>query len=93
MLEYCWDFPTFGYELRTNSLHNYRWIDFHVRGLMELWLAHKDFKLVVNIDKVIAYMKNYVTKPEIKIRTGLNKMIEKIINKLNANGLTTKAIL
>ena len=60
--------------------------------LMNFWLANIYFQLVVDIDKVILYMSNYVTKLEIEICSGINKMIEKIINKLHADGLTTNVI-
>ena len=73
--------PTFGYELNMNSLRNDRWINSHMRGLMEIWMANMDFQLVVDVDKVIAYMTKYVTKPEIEISSGMNKMILQIINK------------
>ena len=64
-----------------------------MRGLMEIWMANMDFQLVVDVDKAIAYMTKYVTKPEIEISSGMNKMIEQIINKSHVDGLTTKAIL
>ena len=38
-------------------------------------------------------MTKYLTKPSIEISSGMNKMIEKIIDKSHAYGLTKKAIL
>ncbi len=84
--------PSFAYELCMNSLRNDRWVNSHMRGLMELWRANSDFQLVVDIDKVITYMTKYVTKPEIEMSSNMNKMILKIINKLHHDALTTKAI-
>ena len=63
-----------------------------MHGLMLFWLANVDFQLLVYIDKVISYMSKYVTKPKIEISSGMNKMIEQIINKLHAESFTTKAI-
>ena len=83
---------TFGYKLHMNSIRNDRQINSHMRGIMEIWLANKNFQLVVNIDKAIAYMTNYLTKPEVDISFGMNRTILQIINKSNVNGLTTKAI-
>ena len=54
-----------------------------MHGLMLFWLANVDFQLLVYIDKVIAYMTKYVTKPKIEISSGMNKMIEQIINKFH----------
>ena len=59
---------------------------------MELWLANMDFQLVLDINKVIVYMKKYVTKSETEIGFGVNKMIEKVINTLHADSLTTRAV-
>ena len=64
-----------------NSLRNDRWINSHMRGLMEMWMANMDFQLVVDVDKVIAYMTKYVTKPEIEMSSNMNKMILTVINK------------
>ncbi len=60
---------------------------------MELWLANMDFQLVLDINKVIVYMKKYVTKSETEICFGVNKMIEKVINTLHTDSLTTRADL
>ena len=84
--------PSFAYELRMNSLRNDRWVNLHMRGLVELWRANIDFQLVVDIDKVITYMTKYVTKPEIEMSSNMNKMILQVINKSHHDGLTTKAI-
>ena len=75
-----------------NSLCIDRLIDSHIPGLIEIWLANMDFQLVVDIDKVIAYMTKYATKPEIEISSWMNKIIEEIINKLHEDALTTKTI-
>ena len=56
--EYDRDYPTLRYELCMNSQCNDRWFNSHMHGLMVFWLANMGFKLVVDIDKVIAYMKN-----------------------------------
>ena len=63
-----------------------------MRGLIKLGLANMDFQLVVNIDKVSAYMTKYITKPEIEMSSNMNKMILQVINKSHHDGLTTKAI-
>ena len=55
-------------------------------------MANMDFQLVIIIDEVIASMKNYVTKPEIEISSGKNKIILQIINKSHIDGLTSKVI-
>ena len=59
---------------------------------MELWRSNSDVQLVVDIDRVIAYITKYVPKPEIEMSSNMKKMILKIINKLHHDGLTTKAI-
>ena len=66
LLKYVGDVPNFGYTLRINSLHNDSWINFHMRGLLIMWLANMDFQIVLDIDKVIAYMTKHVTRPEVK---------------------------
>ena len=85
--------PSFGYKLPMNGLCNDRWIDSYMQRLIEIWMANMDFQLVVDVNKVIAYMTKYVTKPEIEISSNMNKMIVQIINKSHVDGLTTKAIL
>ena len=42
-----------------------------------MWLANIDFQLDVNFNKVIANIIKYVSKPQIEISSGMNKMIEK----------------
>ena len=71
--------PSFAYKLCMNSLRNDRWINSHMQGLMELLRANSDLQLAVGIDKVIAYMTKYVTKPEIEMSSNMNKMILKVI--------------
>ena len=84
--------PTFGYKLRMNNIRNDRWINSHMRGLMEIWMANMDFQLVIDVDKIIAHITNYVTKAEIKISSNMNKMLLHVIKKDHVDGLTTKAI-
>ena len=73
-----WDYPTFVYKLRMNILHNDLWINYYMQGLIEFWLTDMNFQLVVDIDKIIAYMTKYVTKSEIEISSNRNKMILKL---------------
>ena len=63
-----------------------------MQELMEIWMANMDFQLVVDVDKVIAYMTKYVTKPEFEISSNMTKMILHVINKAHIDGLTTKEI-
>ena len=55
-------------------------------------ICNMAFQLVIDIDKIISYMTKYVTKLEIEISSGMDKMIKKIINKLHTDGLTTNVI-
>ena len=54
------------------------------------WLANMYFQLVVDIDKVIVYMMNYVNEFELKLRVEMNRMIENINDKEYPSELTTK---
>ena len=63
-----------------------------MQGLMEIQMANMDYQLVVEVDKVMAYMTKYVTKSEIEISSNMNKMILYVINKTHVDGLTKKAI-
>ena len=72
--------PEFKYELSMNSIRNDRWLNSHLVGLMQIWLANMDFQLVVDVNKVVNYMTKYVCKPEMEMSKGLSKMVEKLIN-------------
>ena len=72
--------PLYTYELRMNSIRNDRWLNSHMRGLMQIWLANMDFQLVIDLNKVVGYMTKYVCKPEMEMTKGLSKMVQKIIN-------------
>ena len=72
--------PEFKYELSMNSIRNDRWLNSHMHGLMQIWLANMDFQLVVDVNKVVNYMTKYVCKPEMEMSKGLSKMVEKLIN-------------
>ena len=85
--------PILKYELCMNSKRNDKWVNSHMKGLMEIWLANMDFQLVVDVNKVVSYMTKYVCKPEIEISKGLSKMVEKVINVGHHSGLGTKGIL
>ena len=85
--------PILKYELCMNSKRNDKWVDSHMKGLMEIWLANMDFQLVVDVNKVVSYMTKYVCKSEIEISKGLSKMVENVINVGHHTGLGTKGIL
>ena len=72
--------PQYTYELRMNSIRNDRWLNSHMHGLMQIWLANMDFQLVVDVNKVVNYMTKYVCKPEMEMTKGLSKMVQKIFN-------------
>ena len=57
------NWPEFIYELSMNSVCNDRWLNSHMYGLMQIWLANIDFQLVVDVNKVVNYMTKYVCKP------------------------------
>ena len=59
---------------------------------MEVWMANMDLNLALDADKVIVYMKKYVTKPEIELSSNMNKMILDVINETHIVGSTTKEI-
>ena len=80
------------YEIRMNSGRNDRWLNSHMYGLMQIWLANMDFQLVVDVNKVVSYMTKYVCKPEMEISKGLSKMVENIINVGHHTGLGPKGI-
>ena len=48
--------PEFTYELSMNSLCNDRWLNSHMYGLMQIWLANMNFQLLVDVNKVVNYM-------------------------------------
>ena len=85
--------PQYTYELSMNSIRNDRWLNSHMYGLMQIWLANMDFQLVVDINKVVSYMTKYVCKPEMEMTKGLSKMVQKIINVEHHRGLGPKGIL
>ena len=84
--------PQYTYELSMNSIRNDRWLNSHMYGLMQIWLANMDFQLVVDVNKVVSYMTKYVCKPEMEMTKGLSKMVQKIINVENHRGLGPKGI-
>ena len=71
--------PAFTYELSMNSLCNDRWLNSHMYGLMQIWLANMDFQLVVDVNKLVNYMTKYVCKPEMEMSKGLSNMVQKMI--------------
>ena len=77
VLEYFEEFPIFWYKLKMNDLWNDKLIDDQMQGLTDIWLANMDFQLVVDDDNVIVYTYTYVIKQEIKINSGMNKIVEK----------------
>ena len=85
--------PEFKYELSMNSIRNDRWLNSHMHGLMEIWLANMDFQLVVDVNKVVNYMTKYVCKPEMEMSKGLSKMVEKLINVGHHTGIGPRGIL
>ena len=46
--------PEFTYELCMNPLRNDKWINSHMFGLMQVWLANMDFLLVVDVNKLVS---------------------------------------
>ena len=85
--------PEFKYELSMNSIRNDRWLNSHLVGLMQIWLANMDFQLVVDVNKVVNYMTKYVCKPEMEMSKGLSKMVEKLINVGHHTGIGPRGIL
>ena len=59
--------PEFTYELSMNSIRNDRWLNSHMHGVIQVWLANMDFQLVVDVNKVVNYMTKYVCKPEMEM--------------------------
>ena len=84
--------PEFTYELSMNSLRNDRWLNSHMYGLMQIWLANMDFQLVVDVNKVVNYMTKYVCKPEMEMSKGLSNMVKKLINVGHHTGLGLRGI-
>ena len=68
--------PEFKYELSMNSIRNNRWLNSHMHGLMQIWLANMDFQLVVDVNKVVNYMTKYVCKSEMKCLKALVKWLK-----------------
>ena len=85
--------PEFTYELCMNSKRNDKWLNSHMHGVMQVWLANMDFQLVVDVNKVVNYMTKYVCKPEVEMSKGLSKMVENLINIGHQTGLGTKGVL
>ena len=84
--------PEYTYELSMNSIRNDRWLNSHMHGLIQIWLANMNFQLVMDVNKVVSYMTKYVCKPEMEITKGLSKMLQKIINVEHHRGLGPKRI-
>ena len=76
-----------------NSQRNDKWLNSHMHGVMQVWLANMDFQLVVDVNKVVNYMTKYVCKPEVEMSKGLSKMVENLINIGHQTGLGTKGVL
>ena len=84
--------PELTYELCMNSKRNDRWLNSHMHGVMQVWLANMDFQLIVDVNKVVNYMTKYVCKPEVEMSKGLSKMVENLINIGHQECLGTKGI-
>ena len=84
--------PEFTYELSMNYLRNNRWLNSHMYGLMQIWLANMDFQLVMDVNKVVNYMTKYVCKPKMEISKGFSKMVQKLINVGHHTGLVLRGI-
>ena len=80
------------YELSMNYIHNNRWLNLHMHGFMQIWLANMNFQLVVDVNKVVSYITKYVCKTEMEMTKGLSKMVQKIINVEHHRGLGPKGI-
>ena len=42
---------------------NEYWVNIHVKTFLASWMDNIDFQLVVDLRKIVNYLKKYVTKP------------------------------
>ena len=58
---------------------------------MECWLVSIDFRLTVDVGKIVGYMTKYVTKPEASRTKGAQAMINRVLNSTVDEGQTVQA--
>ena len=79
------------YRIELMTKRNDRWLNSHNRKFLESWMANMDFRLVVDIGKVMEYLTKYVTKAEKSLTRGMEFLVRAIMkaNYLDASDTLT----
>ena len=72
---------------------NDRWLVSYPRHLLESWQANIDFQLMLDVDKVLRFMKKYVTKCERAMTKFIAAMMRRMLRKNIADGLSVQTAL
>jgi len=67
------------YRIELMTKRNDRWLNSHNQNFLESWMANMDFRLVVDIGKVMEYLTKYVTKPEKTLTRGMDFIVRSIM--------------
>ena len=59
---------------------NDRWLNSHMRSIMDIWGANMDFQLITDAGMVVKYMTKYVTKSEGHLKGAVSRLVKKIFS-------------
>ena len=81
------------YRIELMTKRNDRWLNSHNRKFLESWMANMDFRLVVDIGKVMEYLTKYVTKAEKSLTRGMEYLVRSIMRANMLEGSDTLTTL
>ena len=76
------------YKIELVTERNDRWLNSHIRPIIESWRANIDFQLILDAGKVVDYMTKYVTKVETAMTKGIAAMIRNILRTTIEDGMS-----
>jgi hypothetical protein len=81
------------YIIDLNSKRNDAWLNSHCRSVMECWRANVDFRLTLDLGKIIDYMTKYVTKAESPMSSSAASLVRSILEStIHAGGEVQTAL-
>ena len=63
---------------------NDKWLNSHIRPILEVWMANIDIQLIIYHGKVIEYLTKYMTKTETMNEVGIKRMFDNILNQTSS---------
>jgi hypothetical protein len=69
------------------------WLNSHSRPFMDVWNANIDFRLTIDVGKIISYMTKYVTKTEACHTPRTRRLLFSCLSRVSQDGSDTAVIL